>query len=36
MSKKIFFLVGEDEYHSARTIPPFAEQVAGSWAVRRY
>ena len=28
MSKKIFFLVGEDEYHSARTIPPFAEQVA--------
>ena len=29
MSKKIFFLVGEDEYHSARTIPPFAEQVAG-------
>ena len=29
MSKKIFFLIGEDEYHSARTIPPFAEQVAG-------
>ena len=28
MSKKIFFLVGEDEYHSARTIPPFAQQVA--------
>lgn len=29
MSKKIFFLVGEDEYHSARTIPPFARRVAG-------
>ena len=29
MSKKIFFLIGEDEYHSERTIPPFAEQVAG-------
>ena len=28
-SKKIFFLIGEDEYHSARTIPPFAERVAG-------
>lgn len=27
--KKIFFLIGEDEYHSARTIPPFAERVAG-------
>ena len=28
MSKTIFFLVGEGEYHSERTIPPFAEQVA--------
>ena len=28
MSKKIYFLVGEGEYHSERTIPPFAEQVA--------
>jgi type 1 glutamine amidotransferase len=28
MSNKIFFLVGEGEYHSERTMPPFAEQVA--------
>lgn len=28
MSSTIFFLIGEDEYHSDRTMPPFAEKAA--------
>ena len=28
MSDKIFFLVGEEEYHSEQAVPPFAERVA--------